>query len=397
MSSRYILFFILGLDAFILIFQTGGLSISYNEANLLSDEFSSLWFLIQSSLFFLGQNDFALRLPMIMLHVLSAVLLFQISKKYVKLERNRVWLLIIFILLPGVISSAIIVNRAGLILFCLLLFVYMYENYSKKYSYFLLFIYMLMDGGFVYLFMALVLFSLYKKDRNFFIFNLALFIISLLTYGIDTHGSPKGYFLNSIGLYAAIFTPIIFIYLFYVLYRRYLTKDIDILWFISSTAFIFSLLLSFRQRVEVELFAPYVMLALPLIAQTFEHSYRVRLNVFRKKYKVMFVISLVLLLINSSIVFFNKYLYLVIQEPRKNFSYNMHVAKELSVELKKRGIYCVDTDIKMAKRLEFYGVTNCNNYLLQEISTDSIKPDSVTISYINRVVYSADVTELNIN
>lgn len=397
MSSRYILFFILGLDAFILIFQTGGLSISYNEANLLSDEFSSLWFLIQSSLFFLGQNDFALRLPMIVLHVLSAVLLFQISKKYVKLERNRVWLLIIFILLPGVISSAIIVNRAGLILFCLLLFVYMYENYSKKYSYFLLFIYMLMDGGFVYLFMALALFSLYKKDRNFFIFNLALFIISLLIYGIDTHGSPKGYFLNSIGLYAAIFTPIIFIYLFYVLYRRYLTKDIDMLWFISSTAFIFSLLLSFRQRVEVELFAPYVMLALPLIAQTFEHSYRVRLNVFRKKYKVMFVISLVLLLINSSIVFFNKYLYLVIQEPRKNFSYNMHVAKELSVELKKRGIYCVDTDIKMAKRLEFYGVTNCNNYLLQEISTDSIKPDSVTISYINRVVYSADVTELNIN
>lgn len=397
MSNRYILFFILGLDAFILIFQTGGLSISYNEAKLLGDEFSSLWFLIQSSLFFLGQNDFALRMPMIMLHVLSAILLFQISKKYVKLERNRVWLLVIFILLPGVISSAIIVNRAGLILFCLLLFVYIYENYSKKYSYFLLFIYMLMDGSFVYLFIALTLFSLYKKDRNFLIFNLTLFLISLLIYGIDTHGSPKGYFLNSIGLYAAIFTPIIFIYLFYVLYRRYLTKDIDMLWFISSTAFIFSLLLSFRQRVEVELFAPYVMLALPLIAQTFEHSYRVRLNVFRKNYKVIFVVSLVLLFVNSSIVFFNKYLYLVIQEPRKNFSYNMHVAKELSTELKKRGIYCVETDMKMAKRLEFYGVTNCNSYILQEISTDAIKSDSVTISYINRVVYSADVTEVNIN
>ena len=111
----------------------------------------------------------------------------------------------------------------------------------------------------------------------------------------------------------------------------------------------------------------------------------------------MFIISLALLLTNSSIVFFNKYLYLIIREPRKNFSYNMHVAKELSAELKKRGIECVDTDIKMSKRLKFYGVTNCNNYFLEENSLFSAKADDVTISYKNRVVYSASVTKININ
>lgn len=397
MSYKNIFFLIIGLDALWLSLQIGELSISYNEAEILNGDFSFLQLLLNSSIMLFGQNDFALRLPMIFLHILSAILLYSISKKYIKVERNRLWLLIIFILLPGVISSAIIVNSAGVILFGLLLFAYVYENYSIKYSYWLLFLYMLLDGGFVTLFMGLVFYSLYKKDKKFLLFNLFIFLSSLLIYGIDTHGSPKGYFLDSIGIYAAIFSPIIFVYLFYTLYRRYLTKELDILWFISTIALIFSLLLSFRQRVPIEYFAPYVILSLPLVAQTFEHSYRVRLSIFRKNYRSAFIISLILLLINSSVVFFNKYLYYVIEEPKKHFSYKMHVAKELAKELESMGISCIEADAKMSKRLEFYGVTKCNNYLLEEIFTDSTKESSVTISYKNRVVYSANVTKINTN
>jgi hypothetical protein len=397
MNVRYILFLILGLDALTLVLQSGELSISYYEALLVSGDFSFLQLLIKSSIFIFGQNDYALRLPMIVLHLSSAILLFKISKNYLKLERNRIWLLLIFILLPGVMSSAIIVNSAGLILFALLLFVYVYENHSIKTTYILLFCYMLIEGSFAILFVALALFSLYKKERNNFLFSTALFFGSLLLYGIDTHGSPKGYFIDSIGIYAAIFSPIIFIYLVYVLYRRYLTKDLDILWFIATVALVFSLLLSFRQRITIEYFAPYLILALPLVAQTFEHSYRVRLDLFRKKYRWVFIISLALLFVNSSVMFFNKYLYQIIKEPKKHFSYNMHIAKELSKELKSRDIYCVNTDKKMQKRLEFYGVTKCNNLILRENSLNFTKTDDVTISYINRVVYNASVTNLNIN
>ena len=397
MNSRYILFFILGLDALILILQTKELSISYYEASLFYGDFSFLQAVIKTSIYFFGQNDFALRFPMIVFHILSAILLYKISKKYLKIQRNRIWLTLIFVLLPGVISSAIIVNSAGLIIFGLLLFVYLFENYHIKYSYTLLLLYMLIDGAFVSLFMALIFFSLYKKEMQFLIFNSVLFLSSLFFYGINTHGSPKGYFLDSIGIYAAIFSPIIFIYLFYVLYRKYLVKDFDLLWFVSASALIFSLLLSFRQRVAIEQFAPYVILSLPLIAQMFEHSYRVRLNIFRKNYRLIFIVSLAILFINSSAVFFNKYLYLFVKEPRKHFSYNMHVAKELSQKLKDRGIYCINTDKKMLKRLEFYGVTKCNNYLLVENPLNSIKSNSVTISYKNVVVYSAHVTKVNTN
>ncbi|QOY55206.1 hypothetical protein HUE87_02910 [Candidatus Sulfurimonas marisnigri] len=397
MNIRYILFLILGLDALILILQTVELSASYYEVSLLYGEYSFLQAIVKASIYLLGQNDFALRLPMIILHIFSTILLYKISEKYVKIQKNRIWLVLIFVLLPGVMSSAIIVNEAGLVLFGLFLFVYVYENYSQKFIYLLLSIYLLVSGGFIYLYLSLVAYSLYKKDNSFFIFNLLLFSLSLLLYGIDAHGSPRGHILDSIGLYAAIFTPVIFVYVFYVLYKRYLTKDIELLWFISSVAFVLSLLLSFRQRVNIEEFAPYLILALPLVAQTFEHSYRVRLKKFRKSYRLIFIVSLSLLFINSSAVLFNKYLYHLIEDPEKHFSYKMHVAKELAIELKNRGISCISTNIKMSQRLKFYGVTKCNNYKLEENAFDSINSSSVTISYKNRVVYSTFVTKINTN
>ena len=160
--------------------------------------------IVKTSLFFFGQNDFALRLPMVIMHFFSALLLYKISKKYVKLDRNRVWLVVIFILLPGVMSSALIVNEAGLVIFGLFLFAYIYENYSDKVTYPLLASYLFASGGFVYLFLSLSIFSLYKKKNTFLIFNVSLFLISLFLFGISSHGSPKGHFLDSIGIYAEI-------------------------------------------------------------------------------------------------------------------------------------------------------------------------------------------------
>lgn len=397
MSTPFVLSLLLVIDALLLSFQIGELSISYDETTLLNSDFSFLQLIVKTSFLIFGQNDFALRFPMIFMHILSALLLYSISKEYLKIERNRLWLLLIFILLPGVMSSAIVVNKAGFILFGLLLFVYLYKRFSPRIYYPILIFYMLIEGNFVYLFMALSLFGLYTKNRNLFLLNVILTALSLLLYGIDMHGSPKGYFLDSLGLYAAIFTPIVFVYLFYVLYRKFLTKEIDILWFIATTALLLSLLLSFRQKIAIEYFAPYVILSLPLVAQTFEHSYRVRLNQFRKTYKLIFALSLAFLALNSSVVFLNKYLYLVLKQPKKHFTYKMHVAKELAKELKGRGIECVNTNKKMGQRLEFYGVTKCNNYILQENYLNTSDVNNVTISYKNRIVYSANVTNININ
>ncbi|MFA6192549.1 MAG: hypothetical protein WC665_09380 [Sulfurimonas sp.] len=396
MIHRVILYLILGVDALILILQTSTISISYHEASLLYGDFSLLQLIIKSSLYLFGQNDLALRLPMIVFHILSVLLMYTISKKYLKDDRNRVWLALFFILLPGVLSSALLVDSAGFIIFGLLLFVYVYENYSKKYSYILLTALSVLDGGFLYLYFSLLLFSFYNKDKIFFILNIVLFLFSMYLYGIRTEGLPEGYFLDSIGLYSAVFTPIVFVYIFYILYRRFITKEIDMLWFISATVFVFSLLISFRQNIYIENFAPYVILALPLAAQTFYSSYRVRLKMFRTRYKTLFIVSLIFLIFNSLVVFFNKEIYLFIEKPKKHFAYKMHVAKELAEALKEKGISCVNTENDMSKRLKFYGVEKCDMYDVIEQDIKIIRADDVTIRYKNIPIYSASVTKINI-
>lgn len=392
---RFIFFSIILIDAIVLFYQTSELSISYREALLLYGELSFLQQLVNTSLYFFGQNDFALRLPMILLHLASIVLLNEVSKKYIVSSKNRLWLVLLFVLLPGVVSSSLVVNSAGLLIFGVLLFAYIYENFSKKYLYVLLPIYAVVDAGFVYLFLGLMAYDLFNKDKYSFLFNFFLFSLSVYIFGFEAHGIPSGHFLDAIGVYSAIFSPIIFVYLFYSLYRRYLTDRVDLEWYIVSTALLVSLILSFRQRVSIEYFAPYLMLGLPLAAQTFISSYRVRLKMFRTGYKAIFVISFILLTINTLVVLFNKELYLVIENPKKHFAYDMHIAKELSRELKSKGLTCVKTDEESEIRLRFYGILSCDENVLVKKHFKHETESDVTISYKNRVIYSADVTKLN--
>ena len=395
MRYKLILLLILGIDAFVLFSETSHVSIASSEASLLYGNFSFLQYLVKASLEIFGDNDFGLRFVFIVMHTASALLMYLISQRYLKSERNRLWLVLTFVLLPGVVSSAIMVNHAGFIIFGLLLYLYLEQKISKIFINILLFIYALVDVGFVYLFLGLVFYYLFNKKYKEFAYNSALFFLSSYLYGFDIYGFPRGHFLDTIGVYAAIFNPIIFVYIFYVLYRRYLADKKDKLWYIASTALLFSLLISFRQRVDIEHFAPYLIIALPLAAQTFVSSYRVRLKEHRKGYRAIFVVSFVLLIINTLLVFFNKELYLVLDNPKKNFAYNMHIAKELASKLKEKKIDCVDTDPKMQKRLRFYAVTKCNQNILKALPLESKTKADVTIRYKNKTLYKATVTKLN--
>ena len=393
MIKKRIFSIIIIMDAIVLLTQLSNISISYGEASLLYGDLSFLRLLIQASIFLFGQNDFALRLPMIMMHLASAILLYKLSDKYLSAQRDKIWLVLLFILLPGVISSALVVNSAGLVIFGLFLFLYVYENFHVKVAYAVSFIYLFVDPGFIYLFFGMSVYYMYGKQKYASLYNGLLFLTSIYLYGLEVYGVPTGHFLDAIGIYSTIFTPFIFIYIVYALYRRYLANNIDHIWYVASTTFVFSLLLSIRQKVMVEHFAPYLIIALPLVAQTFANSYRVRLKMFRSKYKVLFILSFVFLVFNYLIVVFNKELYLVLQNPQKHFAYDAHIARDLAKQLKSKNISCVATDKKMSLRLAFYGIESCEENVLKD---NDLKLDSdVTISYKNKILYSANVTKLN--
>lgn len=395
MTSRYILFLILGIDAIVLFFQTSQLSISHNEASLVYESGSFLSILVRFSLDIFGQNDFGLRFVMILFHLLSVVLIYLVSKKYISFDKNRVWLVLIFVLLPGNLSASVVVNDAGIVIFGLFLFIYLYEKIPQLFLNVLLLFYSMINISFAYLFLGLAVYYIHDKKVYNFLYVIFLYSLTSFLYGFEISGIPTGHFLDLIGVYSAIFTPIIFIYIFYTLYRRYLILNIDLLWFVSSTALIISLVLSFRQRVSIEYFAPYLMLALPLATQLFISSYRVRLKRYRTSYRLMFTFSLLFLILNTLIVLFNKELYVFIENPKKHFAYDVHVAKELAKELKDKNIFCVTTNYKMQNRLKFYGVDKCQLNSLVELDLDTKKESTVTVSYRNRVVYKANVTKIN--
>ena len=153
-----------------------------------------------------------------------------------------------------------------------------------------------------------------------------------------------------------ILSNTIFVFL-YVIYRLIVIKQTDLTTYISATALILSILVSFRQKIYIEDFAPYVVIAIPSMVKMFLHSYRVRLKEFRTNYNIAAILIVVMLGINVVFTFVNKPLYLIIQNPQKHFVYQYHIAKELSNELKNRDINNIILDDKdLLLRLKFYEI-----------------------------------------
>lgn len=395
MRERPLFLALLGINFLLLFAQIKGLSISSNEAELLYGEFTPLQWITTLSLQFFGHNDYALRFPMIALHLISMVLLFLISKPYVRKEFDRIWIIVIYALLPGVASVALVLDSAGLVILGTFLFVYLYQQ-DERYSIVLIPLLFWLDPAFIYLFLGTALYGFVNK-RYWLGGSAALFFgISLTVHGIEIGGIPQGRFLDALGVYAAIFSPIVFLYFFYVLYRRFIANQRDLLWTITTVAFLISLLLSFRQKVPIQTFAPFMMLALPLAAQTFLETYRVRLKEFRKRYAYLFYSALFLLVLNAMAVFFNQYLYRYFHNPKDHFAYPMHVAKELARTLHQEKIECVNVrNESLQLRLRFYGITQCDNYKFQDTPRSNGK--KVTISYKNTPVFTTYVTKVNKN
>jgi hypothetical protein len=395
MRERPLFFALLGINFLLLFSQIKGLSISYTEAELLYGEFTPLKWLISSSLALFGHNDYALRTPMIALHLLSTVFLFLISKPYVSREFDRIWIIVIYALLPGVTSAALVLDSAGIVIAGSFLFVYLFQQ-NERYAIAIMPFLFWLDPAFITLFFGILIYSLLNKRYVLSTFSGFFFGISMLFHGIEVGGVPQGRFLDALGLYAAIFSPIIFLYFFYVLYRRFISNQRDLLWTIATSAFLISILLSFRQKILIQSFAPFMMLVLPLAAQTFFQTYRVRLREFRKRYAYLFYSALFLLGVNAIVVFFNQHFYRFFENPNNHFAYPMHIAKELALTLHRNKIECIDAaDNKLQLRLRFYGIEKCDAYRLEETPHSNGK--KVTISYKNTPAFITYVTKINNN
>lgn len=397
MRESILLLVILGVDALLLFLEVSGLSISTIELNFLNNSTSPLRYIIEFSFSLFGKNDFALRVPMIIMHLFTVLLMYKISYQYLERRSERVIFILMFILLPGIQSSALLVNPAGMIFLFLLIYISVYKiNIYINYT--LLVLLMFIDVAFSNLYLGLFFYAMYKKDTKTLLYSLLLFTISMYYYKVDVGGIPSGYFLDIFGIYAALLTPIIFLYLIYTLYKKVVIRDMELIVVVSMTSFVFSLILSLRQNIAIESFASFLMLSLIVAMQTFVRSYRVRLKEFRKRYQVLFIVAFVILILNEAILLFNSYLYVVIDDPKNLFTNKVHVAKELAVKLDENNITCINlNDRGMQNRLKFYGVNVCKleKIWFKESEKEDEVCQKVTVSYHNRDVYQINVSKIH--
>ncbi|MDR2636196.1 MAG: glycosyltransferase family 39 protein, partial [Campylobacteraceae bacterium] len=159
MREKIWLFLIIVIDFALLVFASSTLSISYYEADIFFNTNSAVHYLIKFSCELFGQNDYALRVPFIIIHLLCVVLLYLISKPLLKRETDRLITVLIYMLLPGSIVVSLAANGAAFTVLGILLFIYFHQNGKTFAMCLVLLLSIFLGKGFVTLYLLLFFYA----------------------------------------------------------------------------------------------------------------------------------------------------------------------------------------------------------------------------------------------
>ncbi len=348
-----ILLFCLSLSA--LLWLLSMLSISYDEARNFFNPYDVSGHLSRLGVRLLGQNDWGLRTPFLFLHFLNALLLFYFSQGFLKRPSDAFFCVLLFLLLPGTNAAALLVSSSGIVISLTLILCIWVQKYDTI-PYVLLVIMAFIDESFALVFVALIFYGIERRKTLLIFISLGLFALNMYCFGLGIKGHPSGYFLDTNGHLLLIFSPLVFLYLLYTIYRYFSRREKPLVWYIASTALGFIWLLSLRQRVQTESFAPLLILAIPLMVNLYFSGLRVRLPQFRARYTIPFLVTFLVLLCCSGMLFLSKPLFVLFPQANEHFAFRHFIAKEVAQSLKSKGIKQIKTGAKMQERLKFYGI-----------------------------------------
>ena len=309
----------------------------------------------------LSPTLFGLRIFFVFLGFISILFFYEYSRRYFPKREDAYLATFIFMLLPGIVTGSTVANVAIIVLPLVLLFVLLYEkNHFTVLPFIMLALFFIHEASIIF-FVALLLYGILYKDKKLSIFATAFLLAFIyLAKGIEIGGRPSGHFIEIFGLYAAVFSPLVFFYFFYTMYRIFLREKKSLLWYISFTALIVSLLLSVRQKINITDFAPYVMIAIPLMLHTYHQSLRVRLPQFKKKYILGFNVLMVSLLLSVLSMLIYNIMFYISKNPSQYFSNIVYAPQILAKELKSKGINCYDVRNESKRyQLQYYNISQC--------------------------------------
>jgi hypothetical protein len=307
-------------------------------------------------------NLFGLRIFFVFFGFLSILFFYELSRRYFDKREDAYLATFIFMLLPGIVTGSTLANIAIIVLPLVLLFVLLYEkNHFVLLPFIMLILFFIHEASIIF-FIALLLYGVLHKDRKLSIFAAAFLIAFVyLAKGIEISGRPSGHFAEIFGLYAAVFSPFIFFYFFYVMYRIFLREEKSLLWYISFTALLFSLLLSIRQRIGITDFTPYVLIAVPLMLHLYHNSLRVRLPEFQKKYILGFKVIMATLILSSLSILLYQVMFDITKDTKRFYSNSVYAPYILAKALKADDLHCYDgTDERERYQLQYYNISRCS-------------------------------------
>ncbi len=301
-----------------------------------------------------------IRILFLLFSVISIFMFYQLSNTYFKYKKDVYLATSLFMFLPGIITATVLANVGIVVLALVLLFVLLYEKgYNWLLPFVMLALFFIHEASVIF-FIALFFYSFNTKERWLGTLSLAFLLAFIyLSKGIEIGGRPTGHFIEIFGLYAAVFSPLLFLYFFYTMYRIFLREKKHLMWYISFTALVISLLLSIRQKVYITDFAPYVMISTIAMVDIYMRSLRVRLPQYQRRYKQAFAIVVGMLVLSSLTIITHQLSYYMTQHPSKHFAYRIYHPYILAQTLQKEGVECYDAKGRMALQLKYYGISGC--------------------------------------
>lgn len=268
----------------------------------------------------------------------------------------------IFLFLPGVLVASILASEAMLVVALVLLYLLAYRRQLLWLELLVMVGLLLSHATSAIFFSILLIYALVKMEKRIILLATIFLAFSLVFERfLAIGGRPSGYLVEIFGLYAALFSPFVFLYVVFALYRILIKEDKSLIWFISFVPLVASLLLSIRQRISLMDFAPYVMLGIIPALDVYYRSLRVRLQQHQGFHEKGLLVVLVMLTLTSGAIVLHRPLFEVMQDPSSHFAYRIYGPYWEAQRLKAANQSCFDThSVKERYQLLYYGITPCD-------------------------------------
>lgn len=370
-----LLFLLITLLAFLFLYaMIHELSISEKEARNFFENQGIFFYFIRWISGVFGQNDYVLKIPVLILHFVNLWILYAICRRTFKKKKDSLYVVVIYLLLPGANINALLFSQGVWISTLTLIIGYLYTRFHH-FPPLALLILSLLDSGAILILTGIAIHSLINKDYKLIITCSLCILINYYIHPFDISGRPQAYFLQTLGQISMLYSPILFVYYMYSIYWG--IKRIKALAYIGSSSIFSCFLLSLRQDIDLYTLMPQSLIALPIMIECFFSQMRTRLPCFRKPYYLFASLSLLLLFIQTSIIFGNKFTYFFSQNP--NFASNYYFTKELIEALKQKGIQSITPPLNMKYQFRFYNIPENPHLKLIQV-TKHAKSD-IHISY----------------